>query len=280
MSGINLTPFGHTGDMQPVGDLRADCLSRAASKLAALRQSAPSPISRGIGNILGAAFFGLLALFFYGIGVTAVMGKEPFFIGLAFMWGFASLIVFLAWRIWSDGVPNTPKRALTIFYRALAGGKSSRAAQMVVPNDFDAYPRYQPQIAHIGTGMNPRPFGAPGAFESYWNEMLRYHVAPYCLVSIKGVTVQEIAPDLEVVDFDLTLTMNTQLWWLLIFVALLIAAIVDVATRKTVKVHMRKLLYKVGDQWHLFDAEWQGYEERDLSWLMQSRGGSGSRMGM
>jgi hypothetical protein len=275
MSGINLTPFGHSGDMQPVGDMRTDALVRASNKLLSLQERAvpTAPMTRGIGNILGAVLFGLLALFFYGVGVIAVMGKDPVFIGLAFMWGFASLIAFLAWRIWVDGLPTTPKRALNLFYKSLARGNASRAAKMVVPNDFDDYPRYQPQIAYIGTGFNPRPFAAPGAFGDYWNEMLRYHTAPYCIARVSSVSVQEVGLDIVVVDFQLKLMMNTQLWLALVFIALLLAAIVDMATRKTVTVQMRKVLYRVGDQWHMFDAEWQGYEERDLSWVMQQRGG-------
>src|SRR5689334_14892427 len=65
MSGINLTPFGYTGDMQPVGDLRSGSLHRAAGKLAALRQRPPQPMSRGISTYAGVVLVGLLALLFY-----------------------------------------------------------------------------------------------------------------------------------------------------------------------------------------------------------------------
>jgi hypothetical protein len=79
--------------------------------------------------------------------------------------------------------------------------------------------------------------------------------------------VHHPAPDIAVVDYKLRLTMNTQLWLLLVFVALLIAVIVDFATRKVVKVELRKVLVRVGDEWKLLNAEWQGYEDYDLRWL-------------
>jgi hypothetical protein len=115
--------------------------------------------------------------------------------------------------------------------------------------------------------MNPRPFADTESFASYWKEMLRYQPLPYCFARIKGVTERPIAQDLMLVDFELTFIMNTQLWFLLIFLALPLAAIVDLMTRKTVKVQMRKLLYRAGDEWHMFNGEYQGPEELDTRWL-------------
>ena len=70
-----------------------------------------------------------------------------------------------------------------------------------------------------------------------------------------------------VADFEVTFTMNTQLWWLLIFVALIIALVVDLATRTVVKQNLRKILVRVGDEWHIWDGGWQGYDEFDTNWL-------------
>jgi len=42
--------------------------------------------------------------------------------------------------------------------------------------------------------------------------------------------------------------------------------IVDLATRKTVVQEMRKILVRVGDEWHLFNGEWMGIEETDVGW--------------
>ncbi|MCB9936154.1 MAG: hypothetical protein H6840_10725 [Planctomycetes bacterium] len=76
-----------------------------------------------------------------------------------------------------------------------------------------------------------------------------------------------MASDVVIVDFELRLIMNTSLWFLLIFVALVIAALVDLATRKTVHVHMRKILVRVDKEWHLLSSEWQAYEENNTQWL-------------
>jgi hypothetical protein len=76
-----------------------------------------------------------------------------------------------------------------------------------------------------------------------------------------------VARDVAVIDYKLKLIMNTRLWLLLIFVALLLAVIVDIATQKRVKAQLRKVAVKVGDEWKLLNGEWQGYEDFDLRWL-------------
>ena len=270
--GVNLTPFGHQSAAAPLsaGNHHADTLGRAAVKLEALRsgQFPAVPVGRFLGPMLGASFMGLLAAGFLTLGFTLVIGPaKPVWAALIVFGVFALLCASAAYLLFLDSKPDTPKRAIKLFYKALGRGNAKRAARMVVPNDFDDFPRFQPQVKGFGSGMNPRPFGGDVFFGSYWSELLRYHTSPYCYVNVSSVQVRELGPDLAVVDFKVRFTMNTSLWMLLIFVALLIAVIVDFATRKVVTVQMQKLLYRVGDEWHLFNGEYQGAEEFDLSWL-------------
>jgi hypothetical protein len=146
------------------------------------------------------------------------------------------------------------------------------ARKLVVPNDFDSFPREYPDHKALGLGgMPPYEFDAPSGFKDYWTGLVRYPSSPYCLAQVRNVRVEEIDPDIAVVEFRLKLAINTSLWILLVIVALLIALIVDLATRKRIDAPMRKILIRVGDEWHLFSGEWQGPDEQDVSWLEEAR---------
>jgi hypothetical protein len=167
---------------------------------------------------------------------------------------------------------TTPKRALTLFYKSIGGGHMNAARKLVVPNDFDDFPREYPEHKALGLGgMPPYEFGARAGFADYWTGLVRYPSSPYCLVRVQDIRVEEVDPDIAVVEFRLKLAINTSLWILLILVALLIALIVDLATRKRIDAPMRKILIRVGDEWHLFSGEWQGPDEHDVSWLEERR---------
>ena len=179
-----------------------------------------------------------------------------------------ALLGLLTIRLILNAKADTPKRAVRLFFYALARGNAKRARRLVVPNDLDGFPRYHPDIpGHPRLYIDPFRFDAPEGFHAYWRGLLRYHTMPYCIASVRAVKVQEISPDVVVVDFRARFIMNTQLWWLLILVALIIALIVDLATRKTVVQQMRKILVRVDDEWHLFNGEWMGREERDAGWI-------------
>ena len=96
------------------------------------------------------------------------------------------------------------------------------SASLVASNDFDDFPRFPPQMSGFGQSA-VRPFFNGQFLGGYWNELVRYHSAPYCIASLHRVREQQIAPDLMIVDCEVRFIMNTQLWLLLIFVALLIA---------------------------------------------------------
>ena len=128
---------------------------------------------------------------------------------------------------------TTPQRALSLFYKSIGRGRMRAAQTLVIPNDVDDFPREYPEDRSLGLGgMPPYSFDTRRGFAEYWKFLVRYPPLPYCIVRIRNVRVEKIAPDVAVVEFDLKLCINTSLWILLIFVALLIALIVDVATRR------------------------------------------------
>lgn len=184
------------------------------------------------------------------------------------MVGLTALAIWGAWAVWVGSKPDTPERALKSFYRAVANGHFDKAQRLVLSADLDDFPRYQPQVPNLGQPSGRIfPFSAPGAFASYWSELLRSHLWPYCLVRVKRVRVTPVSRDVAVAELTVDFAMNTQIYWLLIFASLLIAVIIDMATRKRVTVELRKVLVRVGDEWHLFSGDWQGYEEYEMNWL-------------
>jgi hypothetical protein len=225
-----------------------------------------------LGFVLFTVFFSPIAalLLYFGskYAIRAIFGAgNNLVVGLIFI-ALGAGILALHWPIWRASKPITPKLALLSFYRALGRGQFEQAAKHVIDADLDTFPRYQPRIEKLGrpTGRG-FPFRQPEAFKEYWQELVRFLEWPYCLVHVSRVRVTEISDRLCVVDFRLRLTMNTQLYFLLIFVALPLAAIVDFLTHRVVTQDMRKVLVRVGDEWHLFSGDWQGVEEFDTSWL-------------
>jgi hypothetical protein len=181
-----------------------------------------------------------------------------------------ALLLFIAGTIGILGCrATTPKRALRLFYRLVGNGRYSGAQMLVVPNDFDNYPRFFPE-EHDLQGIpstNPLFFDAFLEFREYWRALLRWKRAPYCLTSVKALQVEEVTPDLVICDFLLYAGTNTRLWLLLIPIGLIPAAIVDAVTRVPVTREMTKVLVRVEDEWHLFNGAWCEHDEADLSWL-------------
>jgi len=131
----------------------------------------------------------------------------------------------------------------------------------------------------VGLGRpatSPFSFEDPASFGTYWNRLLRHHTAPYCIATVRRVRVRRLDDDIAVARFQLVLQMNTSLWLFLVLVALIVAVIVDLATRTRVTAELEKILVRVGDEWHLYDGAWQGVEEEDSTWLASSGEPAGS----
>jgi hypothetical protein len=278
MSGsLNLRPYGdswaNTGAAGPaLGSMEDRAIFRARQKLELVRSGklGDKPIGPDLVQLIPGA---VLALLIGGpalIGAIALFGSRDGKVGGLVLLIFAVLIFLIPVLLFVQSRPSTPKRALQGFYRSVGRGRYGRARSLTVHADLDDFPRYQPVIDKLGTPSgHPRNFGNELAFKDYWRELVRSQPWPYCLSYVKRVQETPIREDVVLVDFELKLIMNTSLWLLLLPVGLLIVVIVDMATRKHVSVPMRKVLVRVGQEWHIFSAEWQGYEEFNTAWLRE-----------
>ncbi len=276
MSGLppqpNTRPYGtpYSGPPVDAASTEGVALRRAMDKLAMVRGGFAGDAAAGLDTtavVTASVLAAIPVLLFGAIGIALIVNDGSLVGGLIFLMltlAAAAIPLLVA----KGSRPDRPERALKAFYRAIGRGKSQRAARLVTNADMDTVPRVQPLIQNLGqpTGHG-YVFQDPNQFALYWNALVRSHPMPYCIVRVSGVKVHHPAPDIAVVDYKLRLTMNTQLWLFLVLVALLIAIIVDVATRKVVTVQLRKVLVKVGDEWNLLNGEWQGYEDYDLRWV-------------
>jgi len=187
-----------------------------------------------------------------------------------------------AWLIWScfriaGSRANTPRRALELYYRSLARAQFEKAASLVVPNDFDAFPRWFPDLQDF-SGPPPSEvlfFDDAEEYADYWRALLRSRAMPYCVVRVRALISEEVAPGIILCDYELSLITNTLLWILLIFipyVGLIVAALADYFTRKRIRLRMTKVLVRADNEWLLFNGAWHEPDEEDLSWLPEPEG--------
>jgi hypothetical protein len=251
-------------------------IDRALDKLEQLRDGRATvlPVRRHyVRCFLAVIFGGGSALV---LGALAAFMQTPPSDGLGpaslLLLGLAAVLVVWTVKTVVASKPSTPARALRLFYRALGGGCWKRAARLVVPNDFDQLPRQQPNTRGLGQPESfPWRFDEPRAFAAYWGQLLRDHPLPYCLSSVRKVKVHELAPDLVLVDFELRLVRNTQLWFLLIPLGFIPPLIIDCCTRKVLTTPMHKLMHQVNGSWRLFNGAWAGSEEEPgVVWARES----------
>ncbi|MCA8916173.1 MAG: hypothetical protein KDB90_12245 [Planctomycetes bacterium] len=271
----NLRPYGGgwsnpSAPGAPAGSFEQQMLDRARYKLAATRAGSQGdrPAGSDLYQVIPAVLVGLLLgapMFLLAFALAHEKGAA---VGVVIFGVLGLLCLCIPVLSWVQSSPTKPKYALKSFYRAIGRGRYKRARALTVRADLDDFPRYQPRMENLGAPSGyPRNFSDEGAFREYWRELTHSHAMPYCIANVKHVRETQVAPDVVIVDFELKLVMNTGLWFLLIFIALLLAVVVDLATRKTVNVHMRKVLVRVGNEWHLLSSEWQAYEENNTQWI-------------
>lgn len=271
----NLRPYGGAWGNAgapglPAGSFEQQALERARYKLAATRSGSlgDRPAGPDLVQIVPAALLGLILGAPMLLLAFAMSQEKGTAIGVVIFGLLGLTCLAIPVLSWIQTNPTKPKYALRSFYRAIGRGRYRRARALTVRADLDDFPRYQPHMENLGAPSGyPRNFADEAGFREYWRELTRSHPMPYCIANVKHVRETQVASDVVIVDFELRLIMNTSLWFLLIFVALVIAALVDLATRKTVHVHMRKILVRVDKEWHLLSSEWQAYEENNTQWL-------------
>jgi hypothetical protein len=236
--------------------------------------------------------FGAFAAYSSG----AERGDSSLYI-LAVLPGTLALLFLAAWFANVLGSrASTPKRAVQLFFRMVAGKRYKGARKLVIPNDLDNFPRFFPADSDIGgyPPADPVYFDAIQEFEDYWRALLRWPTAATCVLRIRQFEVEQVTSDLAICDFRVRAGVNTSLWLLLlatplagllipgsgpyfvgvlVWPALIVAAVADAVTRKWITRDLTKVLVRVDDEWHLFDGAWDEFDEEDLSWLPEKADG-------
>jgi hypothetical protein len=272
----NLRPYGNPlnrGIPSFDGEsFQAEILQRARIKLKALHERPQPPVGPDVSQtakaailaLFGALFPGLMSMLFF------VPGQAETVVGAVFIaatLAILSIPVFVFVR----SRPSSPKRAMKDYFRCLGRGRYKRAYKHVVEPDRDHLPRVQPVIANLGqpTAVG-HPFAMPVAFEAYWNGLIRWRPSCYCAVSFRGLRVSPLRDDVVLVDGTVKFTMNSSLWLFLFLVIGVFAILIDLATRTSVSVPVRKVLVRVNDEWRIFNGELMGADEHDLTWLQSA----------
>lgn len=275
---------------------------RARTKLAAARspdEQARKTISWLSRPSLVLGVFGYLVCVGGGLALIAAFAPEqmnpsiwraeplfPVLLAGAFLWALLAVWRVRAQRRWSP-----ERRVIEGFYDAASEENPVNLSQFVIQADLDGAPRRPPSLV--------RDVQRPALFDGitlnrYWKDLLKPERKWRYLVKIEDVVLSELEPDLKLASVKLRLTKFRRLssdLWLFAFVPLMVVAddikaqgwwwfwgaigvvllgwiaSVFIVNRKNQVYRVRKLLVRCGEQWRLFCADWEGYEERDLSWL-------------
>jgi len=274
MDGSGHAQSGWERDYDLDDPTKEDARARAKAKLDAIRSGRVvlQPAGRYWGRVFGGFLTAVIAAgFLYGAYLAASEGDDTA-IYVAWFVGIIGALLFIpVYRLLYGSRATTPFRALNLYYRLLGGGKHKGARKLVVPNDFDHFPRAFPHIGKVKgfPGAEWLFFNQPADYKDYWESMLRWPTSPYCIARVHALNVEELAPDVVRCDFTLKLGIGTSLWILLIFFGpgIILAFILDAATRTNITARMSKVLVKVDDEWQLFNGAWHEADEQSTSWI-------------
>ncbi len=253
----------------------ADAEARARVKLDDLLEGRVRPSLPGrfggrlIRGVLLIVLSAIVLLGAYAFAHNTRSAGDTIFVGIAVI---GLLLLIPATRLLKGSRPTTPLRALSLFYSSVGAGRHEAAKRLVVPNDFDHFPRAFPDVAgSVGRPLNdPLFFKEPADFTDYWNALLRWPTAPYCLARVRDLEVDEKAQGIVFCRYSLELSVNTQLWALLIlvpYVGIIIALIVDNQTRTRIFAQVTKVLISVDDEWMLMNGAWREWDDATPDWI-------------
>ena len=190
------------------------------------------------------------------------------------------------------------ERTLRDFYSAAASVDDNvkGLAQFVVLADLDGAPRKQPPVNP--TAKLP-PLKNPKEVDQYWVNLGKLSPKHRHVISVEDVKFSEVSPEMVLASLKLRVVRVRRLPYLLCYLIVVVPVVLEdflmsfgwwaftgafalaalawlglirLLGRRGETHRVRKLLVRCGDKWRLFCADWEGYEERDLSWLdAQSR---------
>ena len=188
---------------------------------------------------------------------------------------------------------SSVERTIRDFYGAAASvdDKVKGLDQFVVLADLDGAPRKQPPV-NQSAKLPPLKDGPE--VDQYWANLGKLSPKHRQVINVEGVKLSELSPVLVLASLKLRVVRVRRLpfllsylvvlipiifhdllvgygWWLF-FGAIALAGLawfvlIRLLVRRGETHRVRKLLVRCGDKWRLFCADWEGYEERDLSWL-------------
>ncbi|MCA8916791.1 MAG: hypothetical protein KDB90_15465 [Planctomycetes bacterium] len=187
---------------------------------------------------------------------------------------------------------SAPERIVRDFYSAASEleGKIAGVSEFVIAADLDGASRRRP-------GTNPEaalpPLNCGKDVDLYWTNLRRLSPRHRQLIAVEKVSLSQVEPDLYLASVKLRVTrVRKQLfvlsylvilipvlfnelqaygWW--IYLAAFGAAglawlgLLRLLSRGTEVHRVRKLLVRCGKDWRFFCADWEAWEEHDLSWL-------------
>ena len=128
----------------------ADAEARARAKLDDLlegRVRVEPPGRFGARIVRGLLLIVLAAILLLAAYATAHQTRsaaDTIFVGMAVI---GMLLLIPATRILKSSRPTAPLYALSLFYSSVGAGRHEAAKRLVVPNDFDHFPRDFPDVA-------------------------------------------------------------------------------------------------------------------------------------
>lgn len=269
-----LMPFGGVEPQVVLDAQHFAALRRASAKLETLNS--------GRGFVPAGPSYALVREYLIGAAIVGGLNAPIFALCLYFaeygasvFFGVILLIVLARLAHYLHGTtPHSPEAAMQTFYALLARGQYNDAFERVVRCDHDDFPMRPNDIPTLG---NPGPAMHldARAFESYWISLLHVQPAPWLEIRTHGYEVKELSEGLFGVEFNIELIIRNRQWlWLTalgILPGYLLAIILSYMTSTRVRGRLHKLVYCMDGEFQLFNGEFQGAEEFDLSWLMPQR---------
>ena len=265
-------PFGLHGTEFVADEHHRLALERAGKKLSSLRcgQVQVTPLGALPGRIGQLVDFGFLWL------LLAVNVWPGLTWDLWLPWQLALLIsiIIVSALLLRDLLvtQTTPRSCLRLFASLVSRRDYETAYRLVVPNDMDGSLRRLPARKPGSDEAQTRRIHFPLELKEYWQQVLATDESRRAALELSDLELHALAEDLQLAKCRLRVRTGTRLrlayWNLFRFCYRIFFGRDDGRVSEQV-VDWRKLLYRQGKNYYLFNAEFQGPEEVDLSWLGQ-----------
>lgn len=267
-----LTPFGDDSAL-PSPEHRLLALERAAQKLARIRSgdTLPPRSLRVRTHLMANGLALLTGLLMLALAVTA-MGNNPSLLGAAVILVMGGAMIALRAALGLFGARSLqPHECVQHYFNALGSRQWSSAIGLVSETDQDGFVRKQPAATGFGSLPHGLPLDSADNLKTYWSYLTGRQLGQSAAISLSKFQTVYYVEGLCRVTCRCRITSNSALWLLWILIIPLAGALVSALgawlTGRSVDVTLHKIVVKSGREWRLFNAEFEGPEEADVSWL-------------